>query len=75
MPSACLARLALASRARRLAAAKSLFTFGHRLLYLVGLRPSEAAALSWRDLRKQGVGGQITVFGKGGYWRRRCSPP
>jgi site-specific recombinase XerD len=40
-----------------------------RLLYLAGLRLSEAAALSWHDLRKRGVGGQVTVFGKGGKTR------
>ena len=112
--AASLARLAPASRSRRLAAAKSLFTFGHRigllptdvarplhlpkgknvlaerileedevaklialepsrrnhallrLLYLAGLRLSEAAALGWHDLRKRGGAGQVTVFGKGG---------
>jgi integrase/recombinase XerD len=111
-----------ASRARRLAAAKSLFTFGHRtgllptdaarplhlpkvknvlaerileeaevarlialepsrrnhallrLLYLAGLRLSEAAALSWCDLRKRGAGGQVTVFGKGGKTRAVLLP-
>ena len=115
--AASLARLAPASRARRLAAVKSLFTFGHRvghlpsdparllhlpkvkdvlaerileesevarlialepdrrnhallrLLYVAGLRLSEAAALCWRDLRKRGQGGQVTVFGKGGKTR------
>jgi len=111
------ARLAPASQARRLAAAKSLFSFGHRLghlafdtarplrlpkvknvlaerileeaevirlialepaprnhallrlLYVAGLRLSEAAGLAWRDLRKRGGGGQVTVFGKGGKTR------
>ncbi len=115
--AANLARLAPASQARRLAAAKSLFSFGHRLgilpfdtarplrlpkvknvlaerileeaevlklialepdrrnhallrlLYLAGLRLSEAAGLAWRDLRKRGAGGQVTVFGKGGKTR------
>ena len=120
--AASLARLAPASRARRLAAAKSLFTFGHRtgllptdvarplhlpkvknvlaerileeaevgrlialepsrrnhallrLLYLAGLRLSEAAALSWCDLRKRGGAGQVTVFGKGGKTRAVLLP-
>ena len=120
--AASLARLAPASRSRRLAAAKSLFTFGHRigllptdvarplhlpkvknvlaerileeaevarlialepnrrnhallrLLYLAGLRLSEAAALSWHDLRKRGAGGQVTVFGKGGKTRAVLLP-
>ena len=122
--AASLARLAPASRARRLAAAKSLFAFGHRtgllpadvarplrlpraknvlaerileeaevarlialepdkrnhallrLLYLAGLRLSEAAALRWRDLRRRGAGGgQVTVFGKGGRTRGPCCCP
>jgi integrase/recombinase XerD len=120
--AASLAWLAPASRSRRLAAAKSLFTFGHltgllpidvarplhlpkvknvlaerileeaevarlialepsrrnhallRLLYLAGLRLSEAAALSWCDLRKRGGAGQVTVFGKGGKTRAVLLP-
>jgi integrase/recombinase XerD len=120
--AASLARLAPSSRARRLAAVKSLFSFGHRigwlpadvarslrlprvknvlaerileeaevarlialepdrrnhallrLLYLAGLRLSEAAALHWRDLRKRGAGGQVTVFGKGGKTRAVLLP-
>jgi integrase/recombinase XerD len=40
-----------------------------RLLYLAGLRLSEACGLRWRDARRRGDGGQITVFGKGGKTR------
>ncbi len=40
-----------------------------RLLYLAGLRASEAPALRARDLKKSGDSGQITVFGKGGKTR------
>jgi integrase len=42
-----------------------------RLLYLGGLRVSEACALRWRDLapRDGGGAGQVTVFGKGGKTR------
>lgn len=41
-----------------------------RLLYAGGLRVSEAVGLRWRDLRGRGeLGGQITVFGKGGKTR------
>ena len=36
-----------------------------RLLYLCGLRISEAAALKRRDLQERGDAGQITVYGKG----------
>ena len=36
-----------------------------RLLYIAGLRVSEIAALSWRDLQPRTDGGQVTVFGKG----------
>lgn len=36
-----------------------------RLLYLAGLRVSEAAGLSWRDLQPRDDSGQVTVFGKG----------
>jgi integrase/recombinase XerD len=45
-----------------------------RLLYLAGLRLSEAAALSWRDLRKRGGARQVTVFGKGGKTRAVLLP-
>ena len=40
-----------------------------RLLYLAGLRISEACALRWRDLQPRQDGGQVTVFGKGGKTR------
>jgi integrase/recombinase XerD len=42
-----------------------------RLLYLGGLRVSEACALRWRDLapRDGDDAGQVTVFGKGGKTR------
>jgi site-specific recombinase XerD len=36
-----------------------------RLLYFAALRVSELCALTWRDLKPRGDGGQITVFGKG----------
>jgi len=40
-----------------------------RLLYLGGLRISEACGLRVRDLQPNGDAGQITVFGKGGKTR------
>jgi integrase/recombinase XerD len=40
-----------------------------RLLYLGGLRVSEACALRWRDLAPRDDAGQVTVFGKGGRTR------
>jgi len=40
-----------------------------RLLYVGGLRAAEIAALTWKDLRENGDGGQITVYGKGGKTR------
>ena len=36
-----------------------------RLLHIAGLRVSEIAALSWRQLQPRTDGGQVTVFGKG----------
>jgi Phage integrase family len=36
-----------------------------RLLCIAGLRVSEIAALTWRDLQPRTDGGQVTVFGKG----------
>jgi integrase/recombinase XerD len=45
-----------------------------RLLYRAGLRVSEIAALSWRDLHARDDGGQITVFGKGGKTRTVLLP-
>ncbi len=112
-----LAGLSTASQARKLAAVKSLLTYGHRLgylpfdvgapvripsikatlaerivgeadvhrllalepdrrnralltlLYAAGLRISEAAGLSWRDLVARDDAGQATVYGKGGKTR------
>lgn len=40
-----------------------------RLLYLAGLRISEACGLVWRDAKRRNPGGQVTVFGKGGKTR------
>ena len=40
-----------------------------RLLYLGGLRISEACGLRVRDLSERGDAGQVTVFGKGGKTR------
>lgn len=40
-----------------------------RLLYLGGLRISEACGLCWRDLSARDDAGQVTVFGKGGKTR------
>ncbi len=37
-----------------------------RLLYVAGLRISEACGLRWRDLTPRDDAGQVTVFGKGG---------
>ena len=45
-----------------------------RLLYYSGLRVSEIAALSWRDLQPRTEGGQVTVFGKGGKTRAVLLP-
>src|SRR5437763_4546669 len=43
-----------------------------RLLYVGGLRVSEACHLLWRNLHARGDAGQITVFGKNG--RTRAIP-
>jgi integrase/recombinase XerD len=40
-----------------------------RLLYLAGLRLSEAAALGWQNLHKRGAADQATIFGMGGKTR------
>jgi site-specific recombinase XerD len=46
-----------------------------KLLYVAGLRVSEACALRWRDLAERDTGrGQVTVFGKGGKTRRVLLP-
>src|SRR5262245_10567605 len=42
------------------------------LIYVAGLRVSEACQLRWRNLRPRATGGQITVYGKGG--RTRAIP-
>jgi site-specific recombinase XerD len=39
------------------------------LLYVAGLRVSEAVGLRWRDLAARDDAGQVTVFGKGGKTR------
>jgi integrase/recombinase XerD len=47
-----------------------------RLLYGAGLRVSELAALTWRDLQDRAEGtGQVTVYGKGGKTRAVLLPP
>ena len=40
-----------------------------RLGYIAGLRISELCGLRWRDAKRRGASGQITVFGKGGRTR------
>ena len=40
-----------------------------RLLYVAGLRVSEAIGLRWSDLQERGEAGQVTVIGKGGKQR------
>lgn len=37
-----------------------------RMLYSGGLRVSELCALKWRDLKERELGGQVTIYGKGG---------
>ena len=44
------------------------------LLYVAGLRVSEACGLRWRNLHARGAGGQVTVFGKGGHTRAITLP-
>jgi integrase/recombinase XerD len=39
------------------------------LIYTTGLRVSEALNINWRDLKSNGLGGQVTVMGKGGKLR------
>lgn len=45
------------------------------LLYLGGLRVSEATGLRWRDVQQRGDSVQLTVFGKGGKTRAVLLPP
>jgi integrase/recombinase XerD len=45
-----------------------------RLLYIAGVRVSEIAALTWRDLQPRSDGGQVTVFGKGSKTRTVLLP-
>jgi integrase/recombinase XerD len=45
-----------------------------RLLYIAGVRVSEIAALTWRDLQPRTDGGQVTVFGKGAKTRTVLLP-
>ena len=45
-----------------------------RLLYIAGVRVSELAALTWRDLQPRSDGGQVTVFGKGSKTRTVLLP-
>ena len=44
------------------------------LLYLAGLRVSEACSLRWRNLHIRGDAGQVTVFGKNGRTRAIALP-
>lgn len=44
------------------------------LLYLAGLRVSEACSLRWRNLHIRGDAGQVTVFGKNGRTRAITLP-
>jgi integrase/recombinase XerD len=45
------------------------------LIYIAGLRVSEATQLRWRNLRARGDAGLVTVFGKGGRTRSIPLPP
>lgn len=45
-----------------------------RLIYVCGVRISEAVALRWTDLVRRQSGGQATVFGKGGKTRAVLIP-
>jgi integrase/recombinase XerD len=45
-----------------------------RLLYVAGLRVSEACRVLWRNLRPHADAGQITVFGKNGRTRAIALP-
>lgn len=40
-----------------------------RLLYIAGLRVSEACSLKWQDVQPASDGGYVTVYGKGGKTR------
>jgi site-specific recombinase XerD len=46
-----------------------------RLLYLCGLRASEAGALCWRDVTPVGKGGEARILGKGAKLRTVGLPP
>ena len=37
-----------------------------KTLYYTGIRVSELASLTWKDLQSRNDGGQLTIFGKGG---------
>ena len=45
------------------------------VLYVAGLRASEACGLRWRNLQARGEAGQILVHGKGGRTRAVMLPP
>jgi integrase/recombinase XerD len=45
-----------------------------RLLYIAGVRVSEIAALTWRDLQPRTDGGQVNIFGKGSKTRTVLLP-
>jgi integrase/recombinase XerD len=45
------------------------------VLYMAGLRVSEACGLRWRNLQARGEAGQILVHGKGGRTRAVMLPP
>jgi site-specific recombinase XerD len=46
-----------------------------KLIYLAGVRVSEATQLRWRNLRPRADAGQITVLSKGGATRAITLPP